>query len=94
MQIYAQIHLQLSASVGFNRIADWRVGGESTHKSAFFLYTSFVCLFGISYLISRYMWPVRPWQRLAAAPGTNPRELATFFPRYTPFLPPDQLARS
>ena len=31
-----------SASMGFHRIADWRVGGESTHKSASFLYTSFV----------------------------------------------------
>ena len=28
--------------MGFNRIADWRVGGESTHKFASFLYTSFV----------------------------------------------------
>ena len=31
-----------SAPTGFHRIADWRVGGESTHKSASFLYTSFV----------------------------------------------------
>ena len=65
MQVYAQIHLQLSdlqydktplkrcksavktsvlhsASMGFHRIANWRVGGESTHKSVSFLYTSFV----------------------------------------------------
>ena len=28
--------------MGFNRIADWRVGGESMHKSSSFLYTSFV----------------------------------------------------
>ena len=31
-----------SASMGFHRIADWRVGGESTHKSAPFLYGSIV----------------------------------------------------
>ena len=28
--------------MGFHRITDWRVGGESTRKSASFLYTSFV----------------------------------------------------
>ena len=31
-----------SASMGFHRIADWRVGGESTHKSVSFLYSSFI----------------------------------------------------
>ena len=31
-----------SALVEFYHIVNWRVGGESTHKSASFLYTSFV----------------------------------------------------
>ena len=31
-----------SASIGFYRIADWRVGGESTHKSASSVYSSSV----------------------------------------------------
>ena len=31
-----------SASMGFHRIADWRVGGESTHKSASSVYSSYV----------------------------------------------------
>ena len=36
--------------MGFHRIADWRVGGESTHKSASFLYTSFVSRINIQIL--------------------------------------------
>ena len=31
-----------SALMGFYHIVNWRVGGESMHKSASFLYTSFV----------------------------------------------------